>query len=61
MTRTGRYSPEARERSIRMVLEHEREYSSDGRLDLSHPDAGLVPVHRAVAADFKPEVVAPSM
>ena len=28
MTRTGRYSPEVRERAVRMVLEHEREHSS---------------------------------
>ena len=28
MTRTGRYSPEVRERAVRMVFEHEREYSS---------------------------------
>jgi transposase len=28
MTRTGRYSPEVRERAVRMVLEHEREYPS---------------------------------
>jgi len=28
MTRTGRYSPEVRERAVRMVLENEREYSS---------------------------------
>jgi len=28
MTRTGRYSPEVRERAARMVLEHEREYPS---------------------------------
>ena len=28
MTRTSRYSPEVRERAVRMVLEHEREYNS---------------------------------
>ncbi len=28
MTRRSRYSPEVRERAVRMVLEHEREYSS---------------------------------
>ena len=28
MTRTGRYSPEVRERAVRMVLEHEREHTS---------------------------------
>jgi len=28
MTRTSRYSPEVRERAVRMVLEHEREYDS---------------------------------
>ncbi len=28
MTRQGRYSPEVRERAIRMVLEHERDYDS---------------------------------
>ena len=28
MTGTGRYSPEVRERAVRMVLENEREYSS---------------------------------
>ena len=28
MTRTGGYSPEARERAVRMVFENEREYSS---------------------------------
>jgi len=28
MTRTGRYSPEVRERAVRMVLENEREYPS---------------------------------
>jgi hypothetical protein len=28
MTRTSRYSPEVRERAVRMVLEQEREYSS---------------------------------
>ena len=28
MTRTGRYSPEVRERAVRMVFEHEREHSS---------------------------------
>jgi len=28
MKRRGRYSPEVRERAVRMVLEHEREYSS---------------------------------
>ena len=36
MTRTGRYSPEVRERAVRMVFEHEREHSSQragNRLD----------------------------
>ena len=28
MTRTGRYSPEVRDRAVRMVLEHAREYPS---------------------------------
>ena len=28
MTRHGRYSPEVRERAVRMVFEHESEYSS---------------------------------
>jgi len=28
MTRSKRYSPEVRERAVRMVLEHEREYDS---------------------------------
>jgi transposase len=28
MTRTGRYSPEVRERAVRMVMEHEREHTS---------------------------------
>lgn len=28
MTTTRRYSPEVKERAVRMVLEHEREYSS---------------------------------
>jgi len=28
MTRTSRYSSEVRERAVRMVLEHEREYNS---------------------------------
>ena len=28
MTKTGRYSPEVRERAVRMVFEHEREHSS---------------------------------
>ena len=28
MSRRSRYSPEVRERAVRMVLEHEREYSS---------------------------------
>ena len=28
MTRRNRYSPEIQERGVRMVLEHEREYSS---------------------------------
>ena len=28
MTRTGRYSPEVRERAVRMVLEHERDHNS---------------------------------
>ncbi len=28
MTTTGRYSPEVKERAVRMVLEHEREYDS---------------------------------
>lgn len=28
MKRRGRYSPEVRERAVRMVLEHEREYPS---------------------------------
>lgn len=28
MTRTSRYSPEVRERAVRMVLEHEREHNS---------------------------------
>jgi transposase len=28
MNRPGRYSPEVRERAVRMVFEHEREYSS---------------------------------
>jgi len=28
MTRSNRYSPEVRERAVRMVLEHEREYDS---------------------------------
>jgi len=28
MTRTGRYSPEVRERAVRMVFENAREYSS---------------------------------
>jgi len=29
MTRTGRYSPEVRERAVRMVFENEREHSSE--------------------------------
>ena len=29
MTRTGRYSPEVRERAVRMVLEHKHEYGSE--------------------------------
>jgi len=28
MTRSNRYSPEVRERAVRMVLEHERKYDS---------------------------------
>jgi len=28
MTRTGRYSPEVRERAVRMVFEHERDHGS---------------------------------
>ena len=28
MTRTNRYSPEVREREVRMMLEHEREYNA---------------------------------
>jgi len=28
MSKTNRYSPEVRERAVRMVLEHEREYPS---------------------------------
>jgi len=28
MAKTGRYSPEVRERAVRMVFEHEREHSS---------------------------------
>ena len=28
MAAAGRYSPEVRERAVRMVLEHEREHSS---------------------------------
>ena len=28
MTRSNRYSPEVRKRAVRMVLEHEREHSS---------------------------------
>ena len=38
MARTGRYSPEVRERAVRMVLEHEREYESQWSVIVSIAD-----------------------
>ena len=35
MTRTGRYSPEVRERAVRMVLEHERDHNSQWSASVS--------------------------
>lgn len=35
MTRSTRYSPEVRERAVRMVFEHEKEYSSQWQAVLS--------------------------
>lgn len=38
MTTTRRYSPEVKERAVRMVLEHEREYSSQWSAIMSIAD-----------------------
>jgi len=43
MTRASRYSPEVRERAVRMVLEHEREYDSQWSaiVFVHHSDRGV--------------------
>ena len=51
MGRRSRYSPEVKERAVRMVFEHEREYSSQwgavtsiGPCCMDHPEGCLIMV-----------------
>ncbi len=41
MTRPSRYSPEVRERAVRMVFDHQGEYDSHYRQDSPAEEAGL--------------------